>query len=143
MAFPTKCLADNSVAYITRYNYISSTWWLWYIDSFQINIIYRALASFHAKMGIPISAIVVTPANHMTMNYSFKNTYHQWADLVIAWLLKTKGNINLKLWELWESLTVYILLSAYQWFQMTLAVNIPDVTRWFFSWIEPPAWITW
>ncbi len=53
---------------------------------------------------------------------------HQWANLVMAWLLKTKGKGNIKLLDLCKSLIVYILLSTCQWFHMSLAENRPDIS---------------
>ncbi len=48
--------------------------------------------------------------------------------------LKTKGNVNIKLRDLCETLIVYILLSTFQLVHMVLTVNKPDVRR-FIAWI--------
>ncbi len=49
--------------------------------------------------------------------------------------LKTKGNVNIKLHDLCETLIVYILLSTFQLAHMVLTVNKPDVRR-LIAWIE-------
>ncbi len=49
--------------------------------------------------------------------------------------LKTKGNVNIKLRDLYETLIVYILLSTFSLVHMVLTVNKPDVRR-FIAWIE-------
>ncbi len=49
--------------------------------------------------------------------------------------LKKKGNVNIKLRDLCETLIVYILLSTFQLVHMVLTVNKPDVRR-FITWIE-------
>ncbi len=49
--------------------------------------------------------------------------------------LKTKGNVNIKLRDLCETLIVYILLSTFQLVHMVLTVKKPDVRR-FIAWIE-------
>ncbi len=38
--------------------------------------------------------------------------------------LRQKGNANIKLWDLCESLIVYILFNLFQWVYMALAINI-------------------
>ncbi len=65
--------------------------------------------------------------------YKSHDHHHQWADL---------GNVNIKLWDLCESLNVYILLSTFQWVHMALAVNRRYVRR-FITWIEPADWHPW
>ncbi len=47
--------------------------------------------------------------------------------------LKTKGNMNIKLRDLCETLIVYILLSTFQLVHMVLTVNKADVR---IAWIE-------
>ncbi len=56
---------------------------------------------------------------------------------IMSWTdyLKTKGNVNIKLPDLCETLVVYILLSTFQLIHMGLTVNKPDVRR-FIEWIE-------
>ncbi len=49
--------------------------------------------------------------------------------------LKTKGNVKIKLRDLYETLIVYILLSTFQLVHMVLTVNKADVRR-FIAWIE-------
>ncbi len=49
------------------------------------------------------------------------------------------GNVNIKLWDLCETLIVYILLSTFQW---ALTVNWPDVRRYIAS-IDPAYSIPW
>ncbi len=49
--------------------------------------------------------------------------------------LKTKGNVNIKLQDLCETLIVYILLSTFYLVHMVLTVNKADVRR-FIAWIE-------
>ncbi len=63
--------------------------------------------------------VSVTHTNHMTMT-----TY-----LVMTWL--PKENVNLKLWDLCETLIVYILLNT---------LNKYDVRR-FIAWVESADWI--
>ncbi len=75
------------------------------------------------------SRSLITHANHMTVTTSGRFSH----DPI------TKGNINIKLWDLYESLIVYILLNKFQWVHMALAVNRPDVRR-FIAWIEPADW---
>ncbi len=41
--------------------------------------------------------------------------------------LKTKENVNIKLFDLCESLIVYILHTTCQWVHMALAINRPDI----------------
>ncbi len=67
---------------------------------------------------------------------------HQWADYVMTDYLKTKGNVNIKLWDLCEILIVYILLSTFQSVHMVVTVNKPDVRR-FIAWIESADWNPW
>ncbi len=71
-------------------------------------------------------------ANHMTMTTS--GQIMSWPDY-----LKTKGNVNIKLWDLFEILIVYILLSTFQSVHMALTVNKPCVRR-FIAWIESADW---
>ncbi len=72
--------------------------------------------------------------NHKTMTTS--GLIMSWSD----YLIKTKGgNVNIKLWELWETLIVYILLSTFQLVHMVLTVNKPHVRR-FIAWIESADW---
>ncbi len=63
-------------------------------------------------------------ANHMTTRPDY---------------LKTKGNVNIKLWNLYETLIVYILLSTFHLVHMVLNVNKPDVKR-FIAWMESADW---
>ncbi len=56
--------------------------------------------------------------------------------------LKIKGNVNIKLWGLCESLIVYIVFNKFQWIHMAMAVNRPDVRR-YIEWIEPADWLPW
>ncbi len=74
-------------------------------------------------------------ANHMTMTTSWQ--IMSWADY-----LKTKGNVNIKLWDLCETLIVYILLSTFQLVHMVFTVNKPDVRR-FIAIMESADWIPW
>ncbi len=74
-------------------------------------------------------------ANHMTMITS--GQIMSWPDY-----LKTKGNVNIKLWDLCEILIVYNLLSTFQSVHMVLTVNKPDVRR-FIAWIESADWNPW
>ncbi len=55
---------------------------------------------------------------------------------IMSWTdyLKTKGNVNIKLRDLCETLIVYILLSTFQFVHMVLTVNKPDIRR-FIAWI--------
>ncbi len=69
----------------------------------------------------------MTPSGHI----------YSWSDY-----LKRKGNMNIKLWDLYETLIVYILLSSLQYVSMTLTVNRLDV-RIFITWIESADWIPW
>ncbi len=55
---------------------------------------------------------------------------------------KTKGNVNIKLRDLCETLIVYILLSTFQLVHMVLTVNKSDVRR-FIAWIESADWNPW
>ncbi len=66
-------------------------------------------------------------ANHMTMTTS--GQIMSWTDY-----LKTKGNVNIKLQDLCETLIVYILLSTFQLVHMVLTVNKHDLRR-FIAWI--------
>ncbi len=66
-------------------------------------------------------------ANHMIMTTS--GQIMSWSDY-----LKTKGNVNIKLRDLCETLIVYILLSTLQLAHMVLTVHKPDVRR-FITWI--------
>ncbi len=70
--------------------------------------------------------------NHMTMTTSGQ---------IMSWTyyLKTKGNVNIKLRDLCETLIVYILLSTFQLVHMVLTVNKPDMWR-FIAWIESADW---
>ncbi len=61
-------------------------------------------------------------ANHMTLITS--GQIMSWPDN-----LKTKGNVNIKLRDLCETLIVYLLLSTFQLDHMVLTVNKPDVRR--------------
>ncbi len=74
-------------------------------------------------------------ANHMTMTTSGQ---------FVSWphYLKTKGNVNIKLWDLPEILIVYILFSTFQSVYMVLTVNKSDVRR-FIAWIESADWNAW
>ncbi len=56
---------------------------------------------------------------------------------IMSWsdYIKTKGNVNIKLRDLCETLIVYILLNTFQLVHMVLTVNKHDVRR-FFAWIE-------
>ncbi len=74
-------------------------------------------------------------ANHMTITTS--GQIMSWPDY-----LKTKGNVNIKLWDLCEILIVYILFSTFQSVHMVLTVNKPDVRR-FIAWIESADWNPW
>ncbi len=61
---------------------------------------------------------------------------------IMAWpdYLKTKGNVDIKLWDLCEILIVYILLSTFRSVHMVLTVNKPNVRRfiaWIVSWLNP------
>ncbi len=47
-----------------------------------------------------------------------------------------------KLWDLCESLIVYILLRTFQWIHMALAVKRPNARR-FIAWIKPADWKPW
>ncbi len=67
----------------------------------------------------------VIHGNHMTMTIS--GQIKSWPDY-----LMTKGNVNIKLLDLCESLIVYILLSTCQWVHMTLAVNRHAVDRYIY-----------
>ncbi len=67
-------------------------------------------------------------ANHMTMTISGQI-------MSLSNYLNTKGNMNIKLRNLCETLIVYILLSTFLLVHMVLTVNKPDVRR-FNSWIE-------
>ncbi len=71
-------------------------------------------------------------ANYMTMTTS--GQIMSWPDY-----LKTKGNVNIKLWDLCEILIVHILLSTFQSVHLVLTVNKPDVRR-FIAWIESADW---
>ncbi len=54
--------------------------------------------------------------------------------------LKTKGNVNIKLRDLCETLIVYILLCTFQLVHIVLTVNKPDAGRfitWIVSWLKP------
>ncbi len=55
---------------------------------------------------------------------------------IMSWTdyLKTKGNVNIKLRDLCQTLIVYILLSTFQLVHMVLTVNKPDIRR-FIAWI--------
>ncbi len=53
--------------------------------------------------------------------------------------LRTKRNVNIKVWDLREILIVYILVSTFQSVHMVLTVNKPDVRR-FIAWIESADW---
>ncbi len=70
---------------------------------------------------------IVKHANHMTMTTSGQ---------IMSWInyLKTKGNVNIKLQDLCETLIVYILPSTFELVHMVLTVNKPDVRR-FIAWI--------
>ncbi len=70
--------------------------------------------------------------NHMTMTTS--GQIMSWTDY-----LKIKGNVNIKLPDLCETLIVYILLSTFQLIHMVLTVNKADVRR-FIAWIESADW---
>ncbi len=74
-------------------------------------------------------------ANHMTMVTS--GQIMSWSDY-----LKTKGNVNIKMQDLCETLIVYILLSTFQLVHMVLTVNKPDIRR-FIAWIESADWNPW
>ncbi len=74
----------------------------------------------------------VKHANHMTMTTS--GPIMSWSNY-----LNTKGNMNIKLPDLWEALIVYILLSTFLLVHMVLTVNKPDVRR-FNAWIESADW---
>ncbi len=79
-----------------------------------------------------MSTILFKYANHMTMTTNGQ---------IMSWpvYLKTKGNVNIKLWDLCEILVVYILLSTFESVHMLLTVNKPDVRR-FIAWIESADW---
>ncbi len=55
---------------------------------------------------------------------------------IMSWTdyLKTKGNVNINLRDLCETLIVYILLSTFQSVHIVLTVNKPDVRR-FITWM--------
>ncbi len=74
-------------------------------------------------------------SNHMTMTSS--GQIMSWPDY-----LKTKGNMNIKFWDLCEILIVYILLSTFQSVHMVLTVNKLDVRR-RMAWIESADWNPW
>ncbi len=84
---------------------------------------------------MPNKRTVVKHANHMTMTTSGQ---------IMSWpvYLKTKRNVNIKLWDLCEILVVYILLSTFESVHMVLTVNKPDERR-FIAWIESADWNPW
>ncbi len=82
----------------------------------------------------------------VTEKYTMHLNYHhvQLLVAIYSWgrplSVKTKWYKNIKLWDLCESLIVYILFSTCQWVHVALAVNSPDVRRfitWRASWFDP------
>ncbi len=98
-------------------------------------------------------------ATHHTHNQSFSqiSTAHTPMQITWPWVgrfshslitFKTKGNVNIELWDLCESLIVYILLSTCQWVHMALAVckqtwckKIYHMNR--VSWLNPLPHVFW
>ncbi len=91
--------------------------------------------------GITLEILLKSSANNYILLQACKSHDHdhQWADYVMTDYLKTKGNMNITLWDLCETLIVYILLGTFQSVHMVLTVNKPDV-RGFISWIVSADW---
>ncbi len=90
---------------------------------------------YHCNIGRTFKLNSYTHANHTTMTSSGK---------ILLWpyYLKTKRNVNIKLWDLCETLILYSLLSTFQLVDMTLTVNRCDVRR-CMVWMESADWIPW
>ncbi len=143
--------------YVTRHgcSYIVPTATVKYENRHMLNIITRSsfwhIQCFEWKNIVFKHALIGSTSRFWYYWSSFMQITRPWPpdgrfshNLIT---LKTKGNVNIKLWDLCESLIVYILLSTFQWIHMALAVNIPDV-RGFIAWIEvswlkPLTMLTW